>query len=259
MNTRGDGQRRQENSIANRSHTGLPKSPSVPQQGRAPRRLPPSGGTPDAGPAGSRRTSCGANCSKSRRHAWQRLRGPAEPTTTGSAVAAKRSSGIPRRKSLRQWFSRFVTTFDPAARSQRSARKRPGNPDAYRAAGARAARWAYRRAPGTYAPDRGGLPDPARRAETRGGRCSRRAGGSRRHKPKPEPTWWPQQLREVLLDVEEGADLVMVEPAGLYLDVGRRVADAVDVPVAASQVQAPRPSGCFVSGMPKIMTCRWPS
>jgi hypothetical protein len=35
---------------------------------------------------------------------------------------------------------------------------------------------------------------------------------------------------------EEGADLVMVKPAGGYLDVLREVADVVDVPVAAYQV-----------------------
>lgn len=45
-----------------------------------------------------------------------------------------------------------------------------------------------------------------------------------------------ESLREVRLDVEEGADLVMVKPAGGYLDVLREVADTVDVPVAAYQV-----------------------
>jgi porphobilinogen synthase len=43
-------------------------------------------------------------------------------------------------------------------------------------------------------------------------------------------------VREALLDVAEGADAVMVKPAGTYLDVVRAVADAVDVPVAAYQV-----------------------
>jgi porphobilinogen synthase len=43
-------------------------------------------------------------------------------------------------------------------------------------------------------------------------------------------------VREALLDVAEGADMVMVKPAGSYLDVLRRIADAVDVPVAAYQV-----------------------
>ncbi|HET7900441.1 MAG TPA: porphobilinogen synthase [Candidatus Nanopelagicales bacterium] len=45
-----------------------------------------------------------------------------------------------------------------------------------------------------------------------------------------------ESLREVRLDVEEGADLVMVKPAGGYLDVLREVADSVDVPIAAYQV-----------------------
>ena len=39
-----------------------------------------------------------------------------------------------------------------------------------------------------------------------------------------------------LLDVAEGADIVMVKPALAYLDVVRRVRDAVDVPVAAYNV-----------------------
>jgi porphobilinogen synthase len=45
-----------------------------------------------------------------------------------------------------------------------------------------------------------------------------------------------EALREVQLDIEEGADLVMVKPAGPYLDVIRRVREAVTVPVAAYQV-----------------------
>ena len=43
-------------------------------------------------------------------------------------------------------------------------------------------------------------------------------------------------VREVLLDIEEGADIVMVKPALAYLDVIRRVRDAVDVPVAAYNI-----------------------
>jgi porphobilinogen synthase len=45
-----------------------------------------------------------------------------------------------------------------------------------------------------------------------------------------------EALREVLLDIEEGADLVMVKPAGPYLDVIARVRAAVAVPVVAYQV-----------------------
>jgi porphobilinogen synthase len=45
-----------------------------------------------------------------------------------------------------------------------------------------------------------------------------------------------EALREVSLDVAEGADAVMVKPAGPNLDLVREIADAVDVPVAAYQV-----------------------
>ncbi|MDB6044082.1 MAG: hemB [Gammaproteobacteria bacterium] len=45
-----------------------------------------------------------------------------------------------------------------------------------------------------------------------------------------------EALREVLLDIDEGADLVMVKPAGPYLDIIRQVRDAVNVPVVAYQV-----------------------
>ncbi len=45
-----------------------------------------------------------------------------------------------------------------------------------------------------------------------------------------------EALREVRLDVAEGADMVMVKPALGYLDVLREVRDGVDVPVAAYQV-----------------------
>jgi len=43
-------------------------------------------------------------------------------------------------------------------------------------------------------------------------------------------------VREVLLDVAQGADIVMVKPALAYLDVVRRVRDAVDIPVAAYNI-----------------------
>jgi porphobilinogen synthase len=45
-----------------------------------------------------------------------------------------------------------------------------------------------------------------------------------------------EAIAEVLLDIEEGADMVMVKPALAYLDVLARVRDAVDVPVAAYHV-----------------------
>jgi len=45
-----------------------------------------------------------------------------------------------------------------------------------------------------------------------------------------------EALKEVALDLEEGADLVMVKPALPYLDVIRRVRDKFDVPVGAYNV-----------------------
>jgi porphobilinogen synthase len=51
-----------------------------------------------------------------------------------------------------------------------------------------------------------------------------------------DPSNGREALREVRLDVAEGADVVMVKPAMSYLDVLARVRAAVDVPVAAYQV-----------------------
>jgi porphobilinogen synthase len=45
-----------------------------------------------------------------------------------------------------------------------------------------------------------------------------------------------EALKEVALDLEEGADMVMVKPALAYLDVIRRVREAFDVPVGAYNV-----------------------
>jgi porphobilinogen synthase len=45
-----------------------------------------------------------------------------------------------------------------------------------------------------------------------------------------------EALREVALDVAEGADVVMVKPALPYLDVIRRVRESTDLPVAAYNV-----------------------
>jgi len=51
-----------------------------------------------------------------------------------------------------------------------------------------------------------------------------------------DPANGREALREVLLDIEEGADLVMVKPAGPYLDVIRAVRETVHVPVVAYHV-----------------------
>jgi porphobilinogen synthase len=51
-----------------------------------------------------------------------------------------------------------------------------------------------------------------------------------------DPANGDEALREVLLDVEEGADMVMVKPALPYLDVVRRVKEATHLPVVAYNV-----------------------
>ncbi|MBW1294006.1 porphobilinogen synthase [Aquimarina litoralis] len=45
-----------------------------------------------------------------------------------------------------------------------------------------------------------------------------------------------EAIKETLMDIEEGADIVMVKPGLSYLDILRDVSDAVDVPVAVYQV-----------------------
>jgi porphobilinogen synthase len=51
-----------------------------------------------------------------------------------------------------------------------------------------------------------------------------------------DPANGREAVREAVIDVEEGADVVMVKPALPYLDVIARVRDAVEVPVAAYNV-----------------------
>jgi porphobilinogen synthase len=45
-----------------------------------------------------------------------------------------------------------------------------------------------------------------------------------------------EAIREVTMDVEEGADIIMVKPALPYLDIISRVAEEIDLPVAAYNV-----------------------
>ncbi len=51
-----------------------------------------------------------------------------------------------------------------------------------------------------------------------------------------DPANSDEALTEVQLDLEEGADIVMVKPAMAYLDIVRRVKDTFEVPVAAYNV-----------------------
>lgn len=45
-----------------------------------------------------------------------------------------------------------------------------------------------------------------------------------------------EALREVALDIEEGADIVMIKPAGLYLDIIKNISQTFPIPVFAYQV-----------------------
>ncbi|MCB1228686.1 MAG: porphobilinogen synthase [Verrucomicrobiae bacterium] len=51
-----------------------------------------------------------------------------------------------------------------------------------------------------------------------------------------DPANWREALREAELDVAEGADMLMVKPAGPYLDIIRAIREEVDLPIAAYQV-----------------------
>ena len=51
-----------------------------------------------------------------------------------------------------------------------------------------------------------------------------------------DPANTDEAMREVQLDLDEGADIIMVKPALPYLDVISRVKDAFGVPTAAYQV-----------------------
>ena len=45
-----------------------------------------------------------------------------------------------------------------------------------------------------------------------------------------------EAVKETLMDVDEGADIVMVKPGIAYLDIVREIKNVVDVPVAVYQV-----------------------
>ncbi len=51
-----------------------------------------------------------------------------------------------------------------------------------------------------------------------------------------DPANWREALREVALDVAEGADMLMVKPAVPYLDIVRLIRDRYDLPLAAYHV-----------------------
>ena len=61
-------------------------------------------------------------------------------------------------------------------------------------------------------------------------------GTGNKHTYQMDPANSDEALREVALDLEEGADMVMVKPGMPYLDIVRRVKDEFGVPTFAYQV-----------------------
>jgi len=61
-------------------------------------------------------------------------------------------------------------------------------------------------------------------------------GKSNKYNYQMDPANSDEALKEVALDIEEGADMVMVKPGMPYLDIVRRVKDAFKVPTYAYQV-----------------------
>jgi porphobilinogen synthase len=57
-----------------------------------------------------------------------------------------------------------------------------------------------------------------------------------RHSYQMDPANAREAIREARLDVDEGADMLMVKPALAYLDIVRRVRDTFDLPLAAYNV-----------------------
>ena len=66
--------------------------------------------------------------------------------------------------------------------------------------------------------------------------AGRKLGGDGKKTYQMNPANTDEALREVALDIQEGADMVMVKPGLPYLDIIRRVTDAFSVPCFAYQV-----------------------
>ncbi len=61
-------------------------------------------------------------------------------------------------------------------------------------------------------------------------------GGGNKYSYQMDPANSDEALREIQLDLQEGADIVMIKPGMPYLDIVRRVKDAYGVPTFAYQV-----------------------
>jgi len=77
---------------------------------------------------------------------------------------------------------------------------------------------------------------PFREAVGAGGKGGLQLGKEGKRTYQMDPANSDEALREVALDIEEGADMIMVKPALPYLDIIRRVKDSFPVPVLAYNV-----------------------
>jgi porphobilinogen synthase len=66
--------------------------------------------------------------------------------------------------------------------------------------------------------------------------CDSAPGCGDRKSYQMDPANALEAIREVTLDIEEGADIIMVKPALAYLDIICRVREEIDLPVAAYNV-----------------------
>jgi len=72
-----------------------------------------------------------------------------------------------------------------------------------------------------------------------------------------DPANSDEALREVALDIEEGADMVMVKPGLPYLDIVRRVKDAFGVPTFVYQVSIKRAGADAILTYFAARAARW--
>jgi porphobilinogen synthase len=61
-------------------------------------------------------------------------------------------------------------------------------------------------------------------------------GGGNKYTYQIDPANTNESLREVAIDLEEGADMVMVKPGLPYLDIVRRIKDEFKIPTFVYQV-----------------------
>ena len=73
-------------------------------------------------------------------------------------------------------------------------------------------------------------------------------GSGNKYSYQMDPANSDEALREVALDIDEGADMVMIKPGMPYLDVVRRVKDAFQVPTYVYQVSGEYSMLCAAAG-----------